>query len=235
MIQPDPEEGGSPPVPRLYRVGCAGRITQFAETGDGRYLITLTGVGRFRVEEELAVTTPFRCCRVAFDAFAADFQARAGEDEVDRPAVLKSLRDFVEANDLKVDWRGIEQAPNEALVNALWMMSPFGPREKQALLEAPDLKSRAEALIALTEIELARDDGDGDDAAIGATMADETPADAPRVDPKLLEILVCPLTKRRLEYDAERQELISREARLAYPIRDGIPIMLPEEARPLTE
>jgi len=66
-------------------------------------------------------------------------------------------------------------------------------------------------------------------------MADETPADAPRVDPKLLEILVCPLTKRRLEYDAERQELISREARLAYPIRDGIPIMLPEEARPLTE
>jgi len=161
MIQPDPEEGGSPPVPRLYRVGCAGRITQFAETGDGRYLITLTGVGRFRVEEELAVTTPFRCCRVAFDVFAADFQARAGEDAVDRPAVLKSLRDFVEANDLKVDWRGIEQAPNEALVNALCMMSPFGPREKQALLEAPDLKSRAEALIALTEIELARDDGEG--------------------------------------------------------------------------
>ena len=72
--------------------------------------------------------------------------------------MLRALRDFVEANDLKVDWRGIEQAPNEALVNALCMMSPFGPREKQALLEAADLKTRADALIAITEIELARDE-----------------------------------------------------------------------------
>jgi uncharacterized protein len=157
MIQPDPDED-DPIVPRLYRVGCAGRITQLAETGDGRYLITLTGVARFRVEDELAVDTPYRQCHVAFDAYAADFHARAGEDAVDRPGVLKALRDFVDANDLKVDWRGIEQAPNEALVNALCMMSPFGPREKQALLEAPDLKSRAEALIAITEIELARED-----------------------------------------------------------------------------
>jgi Lon protease-like protein len=156
MVQPDPEEGGSPLVPRLYQVGCAGRVTQFAEMGDGRYLITLTGVARFRVEDELATTTPYRLCRVVFEPYAADFQARSGEDEVDRPGVLKALRDFVEANDFKVDWRGIERAPNEALVNALCMMSPFGPREKQALLEAPDLKTRAEALIAITEIELAR-------------------------------------------------------------------------------
>jgi uncharacterized protein len=157
MIQPDPEEGGHPLAPRLYQVGCAGRITQFAETGDGRYLITLTGVARFQVADELSTTTPYRLCRVAFEPFAADFQARAGEEEVDRAGVIKALRDFVEANDLKVEWRGIEQAPNEALVNALCMMSPFGPREKQALLEAPDLKSRAEALIAVTQIELARE------------------------------------------------------------------------------
>ncbi len=156
MIQPDPEEGGGPLMPRLYHVGCAGRITQFAETGDGRYLITLTGVARFRVADELPTTTRYRICRVAFEPYAADFQARAGEDAVDRAGVLKALRDFVEANNIKVDWRGIEQAPNEALVNALCMMSPFGPREKQALLEAPDLKTRAEALIAITEIELAR-------------------------------------------------------------------------------
>jgi hypothetical protein len=156
MIQPDPEEGGAPLAPRLYQVGCAGRITQFAETGDGRYLITLTGVARFRVMDELPATTPYRLCRVAFEPYAADFHARAGEDEVNRAGVLKALRAFVEANDIKVDWRGIEQAPNEALVNALCMMSPFGPREKQALLEAPDLKARAEALIAITEIELAR-------------------------------------------------------------------------------
>ena len=161
MIQPDPDEGGAPLVPRLYHVGCAGRITQFAETGDGRYLITLVGIARFRVEHELTTTTPYRQCRVSYEPFTADFLARAGEDEVDRPGVLRALRGFVEANDVKIDWRGIDQAPNEALVNALCMMSPFGPREKQALLEAPDLKTRAEALIAITEIELA---GDAEDS-----------------------------------------------------------------------
>src|SRR3712207_610616 len=151
MIQPDPE-GGPASLPKLYAVGCAGRITQFAETGDGRYLITLVGIARFRIDDELATTTPYRKCRVSYEPFTADFLARAGEDEVDRPGVLRALRDFVEANDFKVDWRGIEQAPNEALVNALCMMSPFGPRSEEALLEAPDLKTRAEALIAITEI-----------------------------------------------------------------------------------
>ncbi len=156
MIQPDLEAGGAPLVPKLYPVGCAGRITQFAETGDGRYLITLTGIARFRIEEELATTLPFRLCRVSFAPYALDFQPRAGEAEVDREAVLKALRDFVEATDLKIDWKGVEQAPNEALVNALSMMSPYGAKEKQALLEAPDLKTRAEVLVAITEIELAR-------------------------------------------------------------------------------
>ena len=137
MIQPDPEGGGTALVPKLYGVGCAGRITQFAETGDGRYLITLSGIARFRVEEEAPTTLPFRLCRVTFLPFAADFVARAGEDEVDRAAVLTALRAFAEATDLKLDWKGVEQAPNEALVNALSMMSPFGPKEKQALLEAP--------------------------------------------------------------------------------------------------
>jgi Lon protease-like protein len=156
MIQPDTDGDGAESTPKLYGVGCAGRITQFAETGDGRYLVTLVGITRFRVVDELPGTTPYRRCRVSYESFTADFLARAGEDEVDRPGVLRALRDFVEANDLKVEWRGIEQAPNEALVNALCMMSPFGAREKQALLEAPDLKRRAEALIAITEIELAR-------------------------------------------------------------------------------
>ncbi|KMO35915.1 hypothetical protein VQ02_16480 [Methylobacterium variabile] len=63
----------------------------------------------------------------------------------------------------------------------------------------------------------------------------DSPVEATRIDPKLLELLVCPLTKERLEYDSARQELISRSAKLAYPIRDGIPIMLPEEARPLAD
>jgi Lon protease-like protein len=159
MIQPDAEGGGAPMVPRLYRVGCAGRVTQFAETGDGRYLISLTGISRFRVESELATTTAYRRCQVSFDAFASDFEARAGEEAVDREGVLKALRDFVESNELQVDWAGIEEAPNEALVNALCMMSPFGVREKQAMLEAADLKTRAEVLIAVTEMELVRSSG----------------------------------------------------------------------------
>ena len=156
MVQPDMDNGTSSTVPRLYHVGCAGRITQFAETGDGRYLITLVGVARFRIGEELLSTTPYRQCRVGFGDYTIDFTARAGEEAVDRAGVVKALRDFVNAADVRVDWQGIEDAPNEALVNALCMMSPFGVREKQALLEAEDLKTRAEVLIALTEIELAR-------------------------------------------------------------------------------
>jgi len=167
MIQPDPEGGGTAPVPKLYGGGCAGPITQFAETGDGRYLITLSGIARFQIEEEAPTTLPFRLCRVTFLPFAADFVARAGEDEVDRAAVLTALRAFAEATDLKLDWKGVEQAPNEALVNALSMMSPFGPKEKQALLEAPDLKTRAEMLVAITEIELARGRaGDGSEPTL---------------------------------------------------------------------
>ncbi len=162
MIQPDAESLSAGPIPKLYHVGCAGRVTQWAETGDGRYLITLVGIARFRVEEELPQTALYRQCRVAFEPFAADFTARAGEDAVDRAGVLRALRNFVEAADVKVDWKGIDEAPNEALVNALCMMSPFGPREKQALLEAPDLKRRAEVLIAITAIELARTAGGSD-------------------------------------------------------------------------
>jgi uncharacterized protein len=162
MIQPDPARRGPPDKPPLYRVGCVGRMTQFAETGDGRYLIQLTGISRFAIEEELEVTTPYRQCRVNYTLFADDFVARKGEQEVDRSAVLKALSAFLEANKLKADWEGIENAPNEALVNALAMMSPYGPAEKQALLEAPDLKTRAEILVAVTEIELAKSKTQGE-------------------------------------------------------------------------
>jgi Lon protease-like protein len=165
MVQPDADNDPLSNVPRLYRVGCAGRITQFAETGDGRYLITLIGIARFRIEEELPLVNLFRRCQVTFEPFATDFIARSGENDVDRAGVVKALRDFVNAVHVKVDWRGIEEAPNEALVNALCMMSPFGVREKQALLEAPNLKTRAEVLIALTEIELARG-GAGSDSTL---------------------------------------------------------------------
>jgi uncharacterized protein len=163
MIQPDSAHPGSDQhKPHLFRVGCIGRMTQFAESGDGRYLIQLTGIARFRVEEELAVATDYRQCRVTYRPFVDDFTARKGEAEVDRTSLLRALSAFLEANNLKADWKGIENAPNEALVNALAMMSPYDTAEKQAMLEAPDLKRRAEILIAVTEIGLAKSKTSGE-------------------------------------------------------------------------
>ncbi|GGA91160.1 ATP-dependent protease [Brucella endophytica] len=145
-------------VPDLCEVGCMGRVTTYAETGDGRILITLQGICRFRVLEEIASRLPFRQCRVA--PFLADLDEAAGTMEIDRQALLKAFRDYLEANNLTADWDSISRAGNETLVNALSMMSPFGPAEKQALLEAPDLKARAETLIAITEIALAKERDD---------------------------------------------------------------------------
>jgi Lon protease-like protein len=141
----------------LRHVGCAGRITQMAETGDGRYLITLSGIARFRLVDEVETSTPWRQGRVDFSAFADDLVPRKGEDAVNRLSVIDVLKRFAEANNITMDWDSVHQAPNEALVNALAMMSPFGPDEKQALLEAVDLRERAEVLIAVTEMALARD------------------------------------------------------------------------------
>src|SRR5437773_3700003 len=152
MIQPDVTHSRNEEKPALFHVGCVGRITQLAESGDGRYILELTGISRFRVVEEMTVLTAYRQCKVDYFAFVDDFTARKGEEAVDRAALLEVLTDFLEANNLKVDWEGIESAPNEALVNALAMMSPYGPAEKQAMLEAPDLKTRAEILIAVTEM-----------------------------------------------------------------------------------
>jgi hypothetical protein len=158
MIQPDTAHPGPEEQrPNLYKIGCVGRISQLTESGDGRYMIQLVGIARFRIAAELAVTTPYRQCRVTYAPFSDDFVGHKGEDEVDRESLLQALSRFLKANDLKADWEGIENAPNEALVNALAMMSPYGAAEKQALLEAPDLKTRAEILVAVTEIELAKD------------------------------------------------------------------------------
>jgi Lon protease-like protein len=162
MIQPDITHSHSEETPVLFHVGCVGRITQFAESGDGRYILELTGIARYRVVEEMTVLTAYRQCRVDYFPFIDDFTARKGEDAVNREALLTVLTDFLKANNLKVDWEGVESAPNEALVNALAMMSPYGPAEKQAMLEAPDLKTRAEILIAVTEMDLAKKRTSGD-------------------------------------------------------------------------
>lgn len=162
MIQPDGVTESPRLKPALFRIGCVGRITQLAESGDGRYIIELTGVARFRIEEELEVNTDYRQCRVTYAPFADDFVARKGEDAVNRDALLRALTDFMTANNMTTDWADIKQAPTEALVNGLSMMSPYGAPEKQALLEAPDLKTRAELLVAITEIELAKKNVEGE-------------------------------------------------------------------------
>jgi uncharacterized protein len=156
VIQPSAGEAAQEPQPDLYPIGCAGRITQFAETGDGRCLVTLMGVARFRVLAELPSLTPYRQAQVDFSNFLGDFREGEGEGEVDRQDLLNALRQFADANKFKVDWEDIEQASNEALVNGLSMLSPYGPKEKQALLEADTLKARAEMLVAITHMELAR-------------------------------------------------------------------------------
>ena len=156
IIQPLPEASESAKAPPLFPVGCVGRITQFAESGDGRVLIVLTGVTRFRIAREVLAMTQYRQCAVDYEPYAGDFTPRAGEDAVDRKAVLAALKLFAKSTNQEVDWKSINQAPNEALVNALSIMSPFGAKEKQALLEAGDLKTRADVLVAITEMELAR-------------------------------------------------------------------------------
>ncbi|TPK94780.1 ATP-dependent protease [Mesorhizobium sp. B2-4-12] len=144
--------------PELCNVGCAGRIIAFSETGDGRYLISLQGVCRFRIGQELTVKTPFRQVKPA--PFLADLGDDQAANEIDRPALLKAFRAYLQANDLEADWESVSRAENAMLVNALSMMAPYGPAEKQALLEAADLKTRAETLIAITEMALARENED---------------------------------------------------------------------------
>ncbi len=161
VIQPALTEGVSRhgPVEDLCSVGCLGRVTSFAETGDGRYVITLGGVCRFRVGGELEnARKPYRVCRIS--PFLGDLQSDDEGAEVDRKALLESFKAYLEANDLEADWTSVERASTQTLVNSLSMMSPYAPAEKQALLEADNLRIRAETLIAITEIALARDSDD---------------------------------------------------------------------------
>lgn len=159
MVQPAfSGDVGRPDKPNLCKIGCLGRITAHSETGDGRYLITLEGICRFRIIEELDVTTPFRQARIA--PFVSDLADEDEGSDVNREELLEAFRAYLEANQLEADWSSVNKANNASLVNALSVMSPYGPAEKQALLEAPDLKSRAETLVAITEMSLARDNDD---------------------------------------------------------------------------
>jgi len=147
-----------PANPALCEMGCLGRITAFQESGDGRYLINLTGICRYRILREVEQRNGYRRCEVSM--FGADLQDDEDESRVDRESLLGAFRKYLKANDMDADWDSIRKASNSTLVTALCMMSPYGPAEKQALLEAGDLKARAETLVAITEIALARNAAD---------------------------------------------------------------------------
>jgi Lon protease-like protein len=151
--------GGDRERPRLAQVGCAGRITAFAETGDGRYLITLTGMARFRTGDELPSQGPYRQVRADFAAYPDDMEPAKDDPDFDRGHLEQALRVYLEHRGLRVDWGAAEAAPLDALVNSLCMALPFDPPEKQALLEAPAPVDRRDALVALLEID-GTDSGD---------------------------------------------------------------------------
>jgi uncharacterized protein len=161
IIQPAGRDDGEQPespegkLGGLRRVGCAGRITSYQELDDGRIVITLTGVARFDILDEAVTAKPYRTVSASYDKFAQDLTVGLGEDLVDRPNLLRVLRSYLETNRLKADWNAVQRASSEFLINVLSVMCPYGPEEKQALLEAPDLKTRADVLVALAEMELA--------------------------------------------------------------------------------
>jgi len=150
--------------PAICLIGCAGRLTLFSEAEENRYVITLTGVSRFKVLQESETTHSFRIAQVDWEPYLADLTAQES-DTINREALIGTFRKYLKANQLDTDWDNIEKADNESLVNALSMMSPFGAREKQALLEANDLNERTNILIAVTEMILSQTANEG-----GATL-----------------------------------------------------------------
>ncbi len=158
MVQPNEVAGRS--GIGLHTIGCAGRITQFSETEDNRYLITLSGISRFRVLKEVEGFTPYRRCDVGWDGFGRD-QGKTEEDEhFDRTAFLNLLGRYFEARSLSADWETLKEADDELLINSLSMMLDFDPEDKQALLEAPSLSTRRETLVTLIEFDLRGGEGD---------------------------------------------------------------------------
>jgi uncharacterized protein len=151
IIQPRRAEAKPGDKPALCDVGCVGRISDYSETEDGHYLITLSGLARFHVASECEVTTPYRQVTADYTPFAGDLLSTE-DPPIARHRLLAALKPYLSDRAMQTDWKAIEEAPSETLVNALCMLCPFDPGEKQALLEAPGLKERADTLITLIEI-----------------------------------------------------------------------------------
>lgn len=152
MVQPrDVPEGQEK---RLHAIGCAGRLTAFSETEDGRYMITLSGISRFRVLKEVDGFTPYIRCDVGWDGFSRDLGPAEHDKAFDRTDFMELLRRFFEERQLSTDWDSLKEAEDELLINSLSMLCPFDAEDKQALLEAPSLSTRRETLVTLIEFAL---------------------------------------------------------------------------------
>ncbi|MCL3881369.1 LON peptidase substrate-binding domain-containing protein [Marivita sp. GX14005] len=152
MVQPTGRTNGDEQA--LHRIGCAGRVSQFSETEDGRYMITLTGISRFRLAEEVKGFTPYRKFEISWDGFDRDQGGPERDPGFDRDAFLGLLDRYFDARDLSADWQTLKEADDELLINSLSMLLDFDPEEKQALLEAPSLTTRRETLVTLIEYAL---------------------------------------------------------------------------------
>jgi Lon protease-like protein len=160
MIQPRESPGTC--QTRLHSIGCAGRVTAFSETEDGRYMITLTGISRFRIRRPIEGFAPYMRCEVSWDGFDRDMGRSETDAGFDRKSFLGLLARFFAAHQLSTDWDSLDQADDELLINSLSMMSPFEVEDKQALLEAPCLTTRRETLVTLIEFSLRSDPGQGE-------------------------------------------------------------------------
>ncbi|MBK1661479.1 LON peptidase substrate-binding domain-containing protein [Paracraurococcus ruber] len=169
MIQPEPGARRGETGPGLYRIGCLGRLSSFAETEDGRLLITLTGVIRFRVAEELALRRGYRRVRADYAGFEPDLDLIDQPAHIDRGALLGALRPFFKARGIEANWEAIEQTSDALLVLTLAMVCPFEVPEKQALLEATTPEERAAMLVALLQMGAHGDPG-------GDTPSDRRPS-----------------------------------------------------------
>ena len=148
MLQPTGNEG------RLHSIGCAGKLTQFSETEDGRYMITLTGISRYRLDSEIEGFAPYRRFNVQWTGFEKDWEVPEQDSKFDRDSFFDLLKKFLEGEGLSTDWETLQQADNELLINSLSMMLDFDLEDKQALLEAPSLQTRRETLTTLFEFSL---------------------------------------------------------------------------------
>lgn len=151
MIQPSAGPDGTT---GLHRIGCAGRVTQFSETEDGRYMITLSGVSRFRIAQEVDGFQPYRRVQARWEGFERDRAGPEHDKAFDRESFMALLDRYFHARDLSADWQTLREAEDELLVNSLSMLLDFGPEDKQALLEAPSLSTRRETLVTLIEYAL---------------------------------------------------------------------------------